>query len=234
MKKTLSFVLALLMILSVTAFAADEEESVTPEPGAHWEQVSSGAKYIKSKYGSPWVHAWVEIKNTGDVPLFLGSSTLEILSGEDHHEQNLKSVSAFPQVLMPGETGVYDECTMADADLPSKGLKVSAEPEISEASVPCVRYDVTGVKVKTDKNKQTKASGKIVNNTDALADGLTYVGVLCYNKDGKYMGLLYTIITDDINSGEDLSFKTMAANWKVKAEDVKKTVAYAFKNQFQF
>jgi len=229
MKKTIAFILALLMVLSVTAFAADED--LAPEG---WEAVSSGAKLIKPKSGSAWIHAWIELKNTGDVPLYLGSSDLEVISGEDHHEQTLRSVGAFPQVLLPGETGVYDTVTLADSDLPSKGLSVRADLEISEARVSCVRYDVTGLKIKADKYKRVIASGKISNGTNAVTEGLTYVGVLCYNKAGKYMGLLYTILSDDINPGEDLAFKTMPPNWKVKAEDIKETVTFAFKNQLQF
>ncbi|MBR2697408.1 MAG: hypothetical protein IKE76_02365, partial [Clostridia bacterium] len=112
MKKTLSFVMALLMILSVPVFAADEEEAFTPEPGAHWEEVSSGVKVWTNSIGTAWVHAWVEIRNTGDVPLFLSSGSMDIEDADGGLCQTLKSVSGYPQVLMPGEVGVFDECTM--------------------------------------------------------------------------------------------------------------------------
>lgn len=234
MKKTVSFILALLMILSVTAFAADEEEAFTPEPGAHWEEVSSGVKVWTNSIGTAWVHAWVEIRNTGDVPLYLSSGSMDIEDADGGLCQTLKSVSGYPQVLMPGEVGVFDECAMADEDLPTEGLSIYFRPPVEEAKVKPVRYDVTGVKVSTDKYKRTTAKGRVENHTDEDAGAMTYVAVLCYNKKGDYIGALWTILTDGVPAGERSGFETMSANWPVKDGDVAETVAYAYKYQFQF
>ena len=234
MKKTLSFVLALLMILSVTAFAADEEEAFTPEPGAHWEEVSSGVKVWINSIGTAWVHAWVEIRNTGDVPLYLSSGSMDIEDADGGLCQTLKSVSGYPQVLMPGEVGVFDECTMADEGLPTEGLSIYFRPPVEEAKVKPVRYDVTGVKVSTDKYKRTTAKGRVENNTDELADGIISVAVLCYDKDGSYLGILRTYLSDDIPAGERQGFETMSADWPVTADDIAETVAFCYPHQFQF
>lgn len=234
MKKTLAFVLALLMILSVTAFAADEEETFTPEPGAHWEEVSSGVKVWTSSTGNRRVHVWIEIRNTGDTPLFLSSTSIDLEDADGGLCQTLSSVNGFPQVLMPGETGVYDDVVMADDELPDDGLSIYCRPKISEAKVPCVRYDVTGVKISTDKYKRTTAKGRVENNTDEDAGAMTYVAVLCYDKKGDYIGTLWTILTDTVPAGERSGFETMSASWPVKDGDIAKTVAYAYKYQFQF
>ena len=234
MKKTVSFILALLMILSVTAFAADEEEAFTPEPGAHWEEVSSGVKVWTNSIGTPWVHAWVEIRNTGDVPLYLSSGSMDIEDADGGLCQTLKSVSGYPQVLMPGEVGVFDECSMADEDLPTEGLSIYFRPPVEEAKVKPVRYDVTGVKVSTDKYKRTTAKGRVENNTDELADGIISVAVLCYDKDGSYLGILRTYLSDDIPAGERQGFETMSADWPVTADDIAETVAFCYPQQFQF
>jgi hypothetical protein len=232
MKKTLSFVLALLMILSVTAYASEEE--FTPEPGAHWEEVSSGVKVWKNSIGSKWVHAWIEIRNTGTEPLYLSSASMDLEDAAGDFAQTLKSVNPFPQILMPGEVGVYDECTLADDDLPMKDLTVTSRLDVEPAKRSCIRYDVSSLKIKTDKYKQTKATGRVENGTDETADGMIYVAVLCYNKKGAYLGTLWTIVTDDIPAGDRQGFETMGADFEVKAEDVASTVAYAYPYQFQF
>ena len=236
--RIVALILALCSLLSLTAWAEDAPAAEEPAEaetveGPAWEIVSSGVKVWKDKAKVKRVHAWIEIRNTGDTPLFLSSATLEILGEEEHHEQSLKSVNGFPQVLMPGEVGVYDEVTRADSDLPTKGLTVRAELPIVPAKVECIRYEVTGFKVKTDKYKQVLGSGKIVNGTEEVTSGILYVGAMCYNAKGKYIGILWTALTDDINPGEWLSFKTMPASWKVKAKDIGKTVVYAYPNQFQ-
>lgn len=234
MKKTLPFILALLMILSVTVFAADEEEAFTPEPGAHWEEVSSGVKVWTSSTGNRRVHVWIEIRNTGDTPLFLSSTSIDLEDADGGLCQTLSSVNGFPQVLMPGETGVYDDVVMADDELPDDGLSIYCRPKISEAKVPCVRYDVTGVKISTDKYKRTTAKGRVENNTDEPADGIISVAVLCYDKDGSYLGILRTYLTDDIPAGERQGFETMSADWPVTADDIAETVAFCYPQQFQF
>ncbi len=236
--RIVALILALCSLLSLTAWAEDAPAAEEPAEaetveGPAWEIVSSGVKVWKDKAKVKRVHAWIEIKNTGDTPLYLASATLELLGKDDHHEQNLKAVNGFPQVLMPGEVGVYDEVTLADKDLPEKGLTVRSELPIKPAKVECIRYEVTGFKIKTNKAKQVLGSGKIVNGTEEVTSGILYVGAMCYNAKGKYIGLLWTALTDDINPGESLSFKTMPASWKVKAKDISKKTVYAFRQQLQ-
>ena len=91
---------------------------------------------------------------------------------------------------------------MADEDLPAEGLSIYFRPPVEEAKVKPVRYDVTGVKVSTDKYKRTTAKGRVENNTDEDAGAMTYVAVLCYNKKGDYMGALWTIVSDGVPAGE--------------------------------
>jgi len=233
MKKTIAFILALLMILSITAYAADEDP--VPEPGAHWEEVSSGVVVWKSSTGNRRVHVWIELKNTGDVPLYLKSTSVDLENGEGDLCQTLGSVTGFPQVLLPGETGVYDEVTLADDELPDDGMTIYCRPKIEEAKVPCVRYDVTGFKVSTDsKFKWTKGKGRIENNTGELADGIIAAAALCYDGDGNYLGILRTYVTDDIPDGERQGFETMQADWPVTADDIASTVVYCYPQQFQF
>ena len=234
-KRIIAFVLVFCAILSITAWAADEP-TATAEPlkGAHWEKVSSGAKVWKNSIGTQWVHAWYVIKNTGDVPLYLESASMDIEDKDGELLQTLRSVSAYPQVLKPGEVGVYDECTITDEDLPTKGLKIHFRPKVEEATVKCIRYSVKNFKVKTDKYKNTKGKGKVENKTKETADGMIYVCALCFNEKGSYRGLLWTIITDDIPAGDYLGFETMSAEWKVKEGDYAKVVKYAYPYQYQW
>jgi len=234
MKKLLAIILVLAALLSVTALAADEEEEFVPEPGLHWEEVSSGISIWKDSIGSRWVHVWVEIRNTGDVPLFLSSGSLDLEDADGGLCQTIKNVSAYPQVLMPGEVGVFDEKTLADDDLPDGDLSIYFRPPVKEATVSLIRYDLTGVKVSEDKYKRAVAKGRVENNTEEDADGMTYVAILCYDADGSYLGLFSTIVTDDIPAGERCGFETSSASWKADAGDVAKTVCYAYRHQFQF
>lgn len=237
----LALLLALCTLLSVTALAADDPKpTAEPEPtaepveGPSWEEVSRGVKVWKNSIGTLWVHAWVEIRNNGTEPLYLSSTSLDIENADGDLLQTLKNVSGYPQVLMPGEVGVYDECTLADDELPEKGLTVTGRLKIEQSKVECIRYDITGFKVKTDKYKQTTGKGRVENNTEDPADGFIYACALCYNAKGNYIGLLYTIVTDEIPAGERQGFETMSASWKVKDKDIAETITYAYPQQYQF
>ena len=235
MKRTVSAFLALFVLLSLTALAADEPDpTAVPEPGAHWETVSSGAEVCSSSAGARYVHAWIEIRNTGDQPLYLDATTFEIEDSEGDLGQVLDLVTAFPQVLMPGELGVYEETARADEDLPDEGLAVVSRLEVKPAEVECVRYDVTGFKLKTDKQGNTTGKGRVENGTDKDADGFIYVAALCYDGDGAFMGTIWTIIMEEIPAGERQAFETGSPVWKAHADDIAETVLYAYPDQFQW
>ena len=254
MKKVMTLALALVMLLSLaacggsssapSATAAPKEAAApaptkapTPEPteapAAEWEVVSTGVETWTSSIGTPWIRAWVEIENTGDLPLYLGSTSFDIEDENGKLLDTLGTVNGFPQVLLPGERGVYEESTMAEDGMPKEGMSVYSRLNVTEAKVDCVRLDVSDFEVKADKYKQIKGMGRIVNGTGE-EQSLVYVAALLYDADGTYLGTVWTILSDKIPDGEKQGFETMAAEFPLNLNAVASWAVYAYPYHFQF
>ena len=100
-----------------TAEPAVEEPTDEPAPaGTAYEVTYTNAIVYKNSIGSVWVHAIVQLENTGTDPLYLSSSTIDLEDADEHLVKTLDLVSAYPEVLLPGETALLVEDTTLDED----------------------------------------------------------------------------------------------------------------------
>ena len=78
---------------------------------AQYEVGNSSAEVWTNSIGTKWIKVVVPIKNTGSENLYISPCTIDIENSEGNLEDTLSLVSAYPQVVKPGETAYYYEET---------------------------------------------------------------------------------------------------------------------------
>lgn len=217
-----------------TAPPAAAPATEAPAPAEAWETVSSGVKTWTNSIGSNWARAWVEIENTGSVPLYLESTTFDLEGPDGKLVKSLSMVSGYPQVLMPGERGVYEEETTLDKGELPETLTVYSRLDVVPATVECVRLDVSELEITDASTTGLRMTGRVVNTTGEERS-LVYVAALLYAADGTYLGTMWTILDGAVPAGEKQGFERGdLGQLNLSAEDIDHWTAYAYPNQFQF
>lgn len=210
------------------------EPTEAPRAEAAWEITDSGVKTEVNSIGTTWFKAWYLVENTGDLPLYLDTVDVDIETESGQMVKKISMMSAYPQVLLPGETGAYFETGTLDDGTETEGLKLHGRIEPTEAKVDCLRYPVEGAETKADAAYGAKLLGRVVNDTDADTEGMVYVAALCYDADGAFLGAMFTILTDPIPANDYAGFEMTPFGVNIPAESIAETVVFAYPHQFQF
>ena len=175
----------------------------------------------------------VPVTNTGKVNLYVdgGSFDMEGADGSLIGVQNY--VSAFPQILAPGETGYIYENTSPETAL-EETPSIVPHPDISEATVDLIRYDVTDVSVADREYGGINVIGRVTNNTGEDAS-LVYVAIALYDADGAVVDVVFTVLTDGLAAGAQMGFEASSFSLpeNVTAEQVADYSVWAYPMQMQ-
>lgn len=263
MKKIVSFLLILLLIFlaacgsnssdtaqdtsSVSNSAAESGEvssapadtaEVSAEPAVAsadpYEITYTNCRMYQDSIGSIWGQTIVEITNTGDHPLYLGSASYDLEDASGSLVAAQSYVSVFPDVLNPGEKGyLYEETILDQADLDAE-YTVIPHLTIEPAKIDCIRYDVSELSLVEEEYLGPKVMGRVENSTEE--DGtMVYVTAILYNAENTPSGIIFTIL-DSIPAGEKIGFEATAYSLPddVTADQVASYTVYAYPTQFQF
>ncbi len=184
-----------------------------------------------SSIGTNWIRVAIPVKNTGDVNLYLETSSVDVENADGSLAQTLSMVSAFPQIIKPGETAYYFEETTYDGTN-TEGLKVVPHVKAEKAKVDLIRLEVSDLQIK-DGTFGTKLIGRVQNTTDKKLS-LVYVVANYYDKDGKFIGQQFTILTDDLPAGEKVGFETSALSSQITSDDIASYDVIAYPFQYQW
>ena len=227
MKKLFSLLLSLIVCLSIApdAFAADKG----------YEIENKTIQVIQRSFGGSAVQVYFELHNTSDKPLFCKSGTAELEDSTGHLIGTSKSVSANPEIILPGETAYYTDVLYLDETIdftPELYVKAKAE----EAKVSQIMFEVSDVSFSQDAFGVLSAVGRVKNNTGKDVDGLISVSLLLYDKDKNFLGKLNTYLTDDLEDGDRTSFELsgLMLPGKISVNDIDSFAAYSWLQQFQF
>ena len=219
------------------AAAPTEAPAETPDAPASTEpQYTIGKAQVKlwtNSIGSQWMQTIVPVTNTGKVNLYVdgGSFDMEGADGSLIGVQNY--VSAFPQILAPGETGYIYENTSPETAL-EETPSIVPHPDISEATVDLIRYDVTDVSVADREYAGINVIGRVTNNTGEDAS-LVYVAIALYDADGAVVDVVFTVLTDGLAAGAQMGFEASSFSLpeNVTAEQVADYSVWAYPMQMQ-
>ena len=199
---------------------------------AAWEIVDTSVKTWVSSIGSPWVQVIVSIENTGDTNLYLSSGDCDIEDKDGKLVKAVKMVSAYPQIIAPGEIGYMYEETMLDEEVKGE-LSIIPHPEVKETKLDLIRYDVSEVELKEDKYGYLKVSGRVENATKEDESSI-YVVAFLYDNNEVLVGSTFTFV--DLKAGEKRGFEMsgMSLPKDITEENVSKIEVVAYPTQFDF
>ena len=211
--------------------AAAEKDSAE---GAAWETGEGKVVIGEDSIGSVWVQAAVPVKNTGSVNLYMSAGTIDLEDADGHLVESLSLVPAYPEVLKPGETGWYFEETTLD-QTPSSDLKAVPHVDVREASVNCIRYEISDVTITDDEFGDIKVTGRVENTTEEEGS-MVQVAVLLYDEQEDLIGAMNTYLDENLAAGDKIGFSTssLVNVQDLTADDIADSKIYAYPTQFQF
>lgn len=184
--------------------------------------------------GTAYLRCVVVIKNTGNTNMYLSSSKMDI-EDESGKLITTATVSAYPDVITPGENAVFCEYVKLDDDADTNGkYTVVPKIEVKKARVGVERLPVTDFTLSEDKYFGFKYVGRVENTTDK-EQALYTIAVILYDAAGKVIGTDFTY-SDKLAPGEKTSFEGsfMYNYFGVTLEDVARHEVIAFTYQLQF
>lgn len=191
-------------------------------------------RVYKNSIGSTWLTVGVPVTNNGTENLYLPSATIDLEDASGGLVKTLELVSAYPEVIAPGETAYYFEETTVEGDIPAaEEMKTILHAKIKKATVDLIRYDLSEVSVKDTQYDDVQVTGR-VENTSQEAESFIYVSATLYDADGKFLSVVFTIISDELAPGEKIGFSASTLSSELSASDVGSYDVYAYPQQMQF
>lgn len=199
-----------------------------------WKVGDAYAKTWVNSIGTTWVQIVCPITNTGKKNIYLSSATMDLEDMDGKLVDSKSYISAFPEVLKPGETGYYYEETMLDNGMPTE-LKVLPHVKVEESKVEYIRLQTSEINVMDQDYGGIKITGRVENTTDE-AQSFVYVVAFLYDANNQLLGSSFTILNDEIAEGDKVGFSITSLgspDW-LTAGAVDHYEIYAYPSQFNF
>lgn len=184
----------------------DPTKEPEPEPEIIVEVIDSNSTVYKNDAGSIWTENFVTIQNNGEVPAYIGTVTLDLEKESGLYVSTIGFLSAYPNILLPGEKAVVYGRTALYADPEVKSLVVKPSFDTAKPESDIVRYEVCDEKVTTSDDGKIIVVGTVKNTTDKDSS-LYYVVANFYNKSGHVIGQLIDSVTLVLEAGNTANFK---------------------------
>jgi hypothetical protein len=149
----------------------------------------------------------MEIMNTGSCALYLSSGTFDYEDASGSLVATESLVSVYPEVINPGEKAYYYDVSTLDNVKLGDTLKIVPKINAEQSAVDTIRLPTSDVKLSSTDYGTLNVIGRVENNTSQIQN-MIYVTVFLYDPDGVFIGLLFTIISDDLAPGEKIGFET--------------------------
>lgn len=213
-----------------------KESEIDPQDEMAYEITYQKARVYKNSIGTTWIQTIIEITNTGSSSLYLSSGSYDLEDESGNLIANRTMISAYPQIIESGEKGYYYEETTLDNDLgDTQELTVIPRPDIEEASIAKIDFPITDFELSADNYGDIKMLGR-VENTSSEAQGMVYIVAILYDANNEPIGQIFTILTDDLMSGDKIGFEASALSLpdNVALDSIAKYKTFAYPHQYQF
>ena len=226
-------VLALFCIFAVSRCDSSENDAENVAEDQTSYSVTDFDINIKRSYGTTHAECYVAVKNTGDTDLYLDDGTIDVETLTGKLVAVLENVSAFPQIIAPGETGYYfANDIISDIDTKQE-YKISYDLNIKRSTKKLTRLSVSDVALSPDSLWGGSAVGRITNNTSATLSPC-YIAILLFDENQKFIGCEYDAVYADISPNATKSFDINFMNFEGEYEDIAGYKVYAYPYQYQF
>lgn len=207
-------------------------EPQQPEAKADYETTVYPVKTWINSIGSPYAQIIVGVKNTGTANLYLSAGDIDLENSDGSLFSVVNLVSAFPEIIAPGETAFYYEEALLDAPASSE-LTAIPHIDVEEAYIDMIRCPVTDVTVGETSYGEIKVMGRI-ENTTSEDQTMLYVSAMLFDANGDPLGHVFNIL--EVAAGEKVGFECVSLSLPegISANDVASYSVVAYPMQFQF
>lgn len=239
MKKILIIILTLSMMLSLSACdlllpAGGGAENNTTESPADPYKITFSSVNTYNSVGTIWAQVIVEIENTGSYDLFLKTGTCDLEDSEGNLVAS-KDISAYPQIIAPGEKGYYFDEYMIESLTEPTELKIIPRPQIVKSTTAHITYSVTDISITDFAYNRINVMGRVENTSDSTGS-MVYVAITLFNEASEPIGLAYTVLTNDLTPDQKVGFETPRLSLPdgITSDSIASYTAVAYPYQFQF
>lgn len=164
-----------------------------------------GGTLFRNDSGEVWLSAWVTVRNDGASPVRLAPMDLTA-SVNGSELKTLAAVSAYPNVIAPGETACYYDEARVDTDSTGTAeLHFTLAPEAA-AQDAVVRYEVSNTSLRDSVYGGLTLTGEVKNTSSADSSGMVCVAAVLSDDGGAVIGVLYAYLSDPLPAGESVGF----------------------------
>lgn len=183
---------------------------------------------------SVWEQTIIEITNTGSENLYLSSGSYDLEDESGALIASRSMVSAFPDVIAPGEKGYMYEVTTLD-EAPEGELVAIPRESVEKATVDLIRYETSDVQISGTDYGDIRILGRVENTSDE-ASSMVYIVAALYDADGNPVAVEFTILNDELAPGDKIGFEFQSFSLpdSVTADMIADYTIYAYPMQMQF
>ncbi len=217
---------------------SDKTISEASQPIIDYEITYQNFKLYVNSLGNLTDYVIVQVKNTGNVDLYLKDATFSFLN-EDGSLAGVDSglISSDPDIIAPGEYGYfYSNQGSVGGDMDADG-NYSLMPELSikESQKEPINYEISNTSISEGKYGPVSVIGQITNTTDE-DDSMVWVAFVFFDENDNPIGACGTNVMD-VTAGSTKSFdgdSIYLSGLDFTIDDVSRYEVYASKTQYQF
>jgi len=182
----------------------------------------------ESQGGMVFFQGIVELTNTGSSNLALTGGAMDFEDEEGTLLAAEKAVSAYPDILSPGEKG-YLYCQLNYENRMPNTIKMIARPKIEETDSDPVRLAVSDASVVNTAYGEIKVLGRIENTTNTVQDSFHVAAILLDDKEIP-IAVLYSFFSEEVDPGDRIGFEldSYFLPEDITAEMVSDALVYAY------
>ena len=173
--------------------------SKTEPPTASFKVTDQRLNVYRNRAEEFWGQVIAAVQNTGDAPIYLQDSTFRITDAEGKSLASDATVSAYPQIVAPGETGYYYAETYLETES-AEGLMLEFTPQVSVSAQQAVAYTVENPDLQDSRYGGMELRVTLSNST--AQDTRHYcVAVLLFDAEGSLLGQFYDVPSVKVPAG---------------------------------
>lgn len=173
--------------------------SKTEPPTASFKVTDQRLNVYRNRAEEFWGQVISAVQNTGDAPIYLQDSTFHITDAEGKSLASDTTVSAYPQIVAPGETGYYYAETYLETES-AEGLTLEFTPQVSVSAQQAVAYTVENPDLQDSRYGGMELRVTLSNST--AQDTRHYcVAVLLFDAEGSLLGQFYDVPSVKVPAG---------------------------------
>ena len=236
-------VLGLVLFISAGIGSSDTDElakttdSAPKQTTATKNESTNRIKTVSAEYdicqcsSSPYIRAIFVFQNVSKVNLYLSDGCIDVFDKDDHLIDT-EEVSAYPQVIAPGEQAVVYELLFTESLDPSHPYRVSFSIDTEEFRGEYQRLSVFDLSIGENSYGAIRILGRLTNTTGE-EQGLYYTLATLYDAEGNVLAI-FSDLHNDIEIGEVKSFEMMENFSHISLSDVASYTVIAYPFQFQY